>query len=139
VHNLPLDYARPASQTFNGAWLEASLDNALLVQLQQLAEQHDVTLFMLLQTAFAVLVSRFSNETDMVMGSPIANRRREALSPVIGFFINTLVLRNDFSADSSFSDALQQARQVHLDAQNNQNVRFELLVEQLNPRRSLSY
>src|SRR5690606_28588644 len=70
VHNLPLDYARPASQTFNGAWLEASLDNALLVQLQQLAEQHDVTLFMLLQTAFAVLVSRFSNETDIVMGSP---------------------------------------------------------------------
>ncbi|PKM21189.1 MAG: hypothetical protein CVV11_06960, partial [Gammaproteobacteria bacterium HGW-Gammaproteobacteria-15] len=139
VHNLPLDNARPVSQTYNGAWLDANLDLTTTEQLKQLAQQHDVTLFMLLQTAFAVLVSRLSNETDIVMGSPVANRRRDELNHLVGFFVNTLVLRNDFAADPTFSSALVQARQTHLNAQSNQDVPFELLVEQLNPQRSMSY
>ncbi|MGI5310763.1 amino acid adenylation domain-containing protein, partial [Rheinheimera sp. WS51] len=139
VHNLPLDKPRPASQTFNGAWLDSDIDLTTVEQLKQLAQKHDVTLFMLLQTAFAVLVSRLSNETDIVMGSPVANRRRDELNHLVGFFVNTLILRNDFASDPTFNQALGQARQTHLDAQSNQDIPFELLVEELNPQRSLSY
>lgn len=139
VHNLPLDYARPDTQRYRGAMHRQRLESTLLVELKHLARTHDATLFMTMQAAFAVLLARWSGDTDIVVGTPIANRRHEELTPLIGFFVNTLVLRNDLSANPRFSDALTEARKMALDAFQHQDLPFEMLVDRLRPQRSLSH
>ncbi len=93
VHNLPLDRPRPAQQRFDGALHLQQLDAELLKHLRALAQAQGATLFMLLQAAFALLIGRWSGEDDVVVGAPIAGRTHPAVEPLIGFFINTLVLR----------------------------------------------
>jgi amino acid adenylation domain-containing protein len=94
---------------------------------------------MLLEAAFAVLVSRYSQERDIVLGSPIAGRVHRDVEPLIGFFVNTLVLRSDLSANPRFADLLESSKQTILDAYAHQHVPFEMLVEELQPERSLSH
>lgn len=139
LHNLPLDHARPETQRYRGAMHRQPLDASLLAALKRLARAHDATLFMTLQAAFAVLTARWSGDTDVVLGTPIANRRHEQLSPLIGLFVNTLVLRHDFSANPRFTDALTAARETALDAFQHQDVPFEMLVDRLRPQRSMSH
>lgn len=139
LHNLPLDHPRPDTQRYRGALHRQTLPAPLLAALRQLARSHDATLFMALQTAFAVLIARWSGDTDIVLGTPIANRRHEALSPLIGLFVNTLVLRNDLAANPRFVDALAASREMALDAFQHQDVPFEMLVDRLRPQRSLSH
>lgn len=139
VHNLPLDFPRPEQQRYRGAMHWQRIPPTLLGNLRQLARDHDATLFMTLQTAFAVLLARWSGDTDIVMGSPIANRRHEQLSPLIGFFVNSLVLRSDLSDNPRFIDALAAARVMALDAYQHQDLPFEMLVDRLRPQRSLSH
>jgi putative pyridoxal-dependent aspartate 1-decarboxylase len=139
VHNLPLDFPRAASQGFGGATRAMLLDQAQDGAIARYCQQHGVTLFMFLQSALAVLLSRYSNESDVVIGSPISGRMERKLEPLLGCFVNNLVIRNDLSANPRFADFLARAKQVCLDAQANQEVPFDLLVEQLNPERSLSY
>ena len=139
LHNLPLDYVRPDAQRYRGALHRQTLDETLLVELKRLARAHDATLFMTLQAAFAVWLARWSGDTDIVVGTPIANRRHEELAPLIGFFVNTLVLRNDLAGNPRFTDALVAAREVALDAFQHQDVPFEMLVDRLRPQRSLSH
>jgi amino acid adenylation domain-containing protein len=139
LHNLPLDFPRPDTQRYRGALHRAHLPSKLLVALTQLSRAHDATLFMTLQLAFAVLLSRWSGATDIVVGTPIANRRHEELAPLIGFFVNTLVLRTDLSTNPRFIDALAAAREVALDAYQHQDLPFEMLVDRLRPQRSLSH
>ncbi|NQZ12216.1 MAG: amino acid adenylation domain-containing protein, partial [Algicola sp.] len=139
VHSLPLDKVRPAQQSFNGKALELTVDADLTKQINNLCQQQGVTLFMLLHTAFSVLLGRYSNESDIVMGSPIAGRLHQDIEPLIGFFVNTLVLRTSLEDDVPFSTLLKQNKRMILAAYNNQSVSFEMLVEALKPQRSLSH
>jgi len=94
---------------------------------------------MLLNAAFASFLSRYSGESDIVIGSPIANREQAELVPLIGFFINTLIFRTDLSADPAFLDLLEQSRQRTFAAYEHQQMPFEKLVDELQPERSLSH
>ena len=139
VHGLPLDRPRPAVQTFNGALHSFTLDHSTLAALKQIALQEQATLFMVLQGVFALLLSRHSNSEDIVLGTPVANRLQKELEPLVGFFVNTLVLRTDCRAGRTFREYLRELKSVNLDAQANQDVPFEYLVERLKPQRSTSH
>ncbi len=139
VHSIPLDHKRPATQTFVGKRLLTALTPKQATQLHDLCQRHDVTLFMLLQTAFSVLLSRYSRETDIVMGSPIAGRKLPEVEGLIGLFVNTLVLRSDLDDNPAFDQLLAANKSMILSAYNNQDVPFENLVEALNPMRSVSH
>lgn len=139
VHSLPLDYPRPARQSFDGAHYVSTISADLTQQLYQACQAVGATLFMGLHAAFSVLLSRYSNERDIVVGSPIANREQAEIAGLIGFFVNTLVLRSDLSGNPSFNDLLNQSKNTLLGAYAHQQVPFEQLVEQLQPERSLSH
>ncbi|MBL4673508.1 MAG: amino acid adenylation domain-containing protein, partial [Arenicella sp.] len=139
VHELPLDHARPEHQSFNGSVHTIKTDEALFTKLKASAIVNDVTLFMLLQGAFSLLLARHSNTSDIVMGTPMANRLHTDVEGLIGFFVNTLVLRIDVSQATTLSDYLAHVKAVNVDAQMNQQIPFDYLVEQLNPPRSTSY
>ena len=135
---IPLDKRRPAEPTFRGARVFTHLPPELTESLQQLARREGATLFMVLLAAFKVLLSRYSGETDVIVGSPIANRERSELESLIGFFANTMALRTDLSGDPSFVQLLGKVREVTLSAYDSQEVPFEKLVEELRPERQLN-
>jgi len=139
VHNLPLDKKRPATQGMSGKGFRQRLGSGLTQKMEALSAEHDVTLFMLLQTAFAVLLARHCDQRDIVMGSPIAGRTHSDVEGLIGFFVNTLVLRTDVSGNPSFAELLQRNKTVILNAYANQHIPFEMLVGELNAQRSLSH
>ncbi|WP_395795689.1 amino acid adenylation domain-containing protein, partial [Aquimonas sp.] len=139
VHSLPLDHARPVQQRFVGGLLERRLPAALSTQLQDYARAQGATLFMALQTAFAVLLARYSDESDIVMGTSTAGRTHQDVEGLIGFFINTLVLRTELDDNPGFARALARSRQRILEAYGHAQVPFEMLVETLRPERSLSH
>jgi non-ribosomal peptide synthetase component F len=135
---LPHDRARPAAPSYRGEkqWLQLTAE--LSEQLQALARAEGVTLFMVLLAAFQVLLSRYSGQTDISVGTPIANRKRAQLEELRGFFVNTLVLRTELGGDPSFVELLGRVREVALAAYAHQDLPFEKLVEELQPERSLS-
>ncbi|BCL80831.1 hypothetical protein ccbrp13_32960 [Ktedonobacteria bacterium brp13] len=135
---LPADHPRPAVQTFQGVFQSVRLSTSLLDRLLELCRREDVTLFILLLAAFQVLLARYTGQTDISVGTPIANRSRSELEELMGFFVNTLVLRTDLSGNPSFLEVLQRARNVSLAAYAHQDVPFEQLVEALQPERDLS-
>lgn len=139
VHGLPLDHMRPTIQSFSGDTHRTRIDTTTSEALMQLCQAQGASLFMGLQAAFSVLLARYSNETDIVVGSPIANREQEEVSSLIGFFVNTLVLRSNLSGNPSFSDLIQQSKEMLLNAYAHQQVPFEKLVERLQPERSQSH
>ncbi|MCY7297444.1 non-ribosomal peptide synthetase [Alteromonas sp. a30] len=139
VHSLPLDKGRPAQQTFNGDIRFSAFTPALSNALHQLAREQGTSLFILLQTAFAILLARCSREHDIVMGTPVANRTHASLAPLIGFFVNTLVLRSKVKEDMPFSDFLSEQNRHILQDFDHQNIPFESLVEHINPQRNLSH
>ncbi|MBL4660108.1 MAG: hypothetical protein JKY19_07110, partial [Alcanivoracaceae bacterium] len=110
VHSLPLDFERPTYQTFNGAKHGFKLDISILKQLKSIALENHATLFMLVHAAFSLLLSRYSNNTDIVIGTPVANRIKKELEPLIGFFVNTLVLRTDCSGNPGFLSFLEKIK-----------------------------
>jgi amino acid adenylation domain-containing protein len=136
---LPTDRPRPAVQTFQGARHPLTLSPALSASLQQLSQRHGVTLFMTLLAGFNTLLYHYTDQTDLLVGTPIANRTRRELEPLIGMFVNTLVLRSRLSGDLAFRELLGQVRGVCLDAYTYQDLPFEKLVEALQPERNLSY
>jgi amino acid adenylation domain-containing protein len=136
---LPTDQPRSPIQSYQGANLPFSLSPKLTEQLQHLSQQAGTTLFMTLLAAFATLLSRYSGQSDIVIGSPIANRTHSFLESMIGLFVNTLVLRLSFEDNPPFIEVLQQARKVTLEAYDHQDIPFEQLVEELQPERSLSH
>ena len=139
VHNLPLDFERPKFQTYNGATHHFIVDNEILKCLNNIALKEQATLFMLVHAAFSILLSRYSNSNDIVIGTPIANRQQKELEGLIGFFVNTMVLRADCSGNPSFIEFLTQIKNTNIDAQTNQDVPFEHLVDRLKPVRSTSH
>ena len=139
VHGLPLDRPRPAVRTYRGASHVSRVDLAQVSKLDQLCQSQGATLFMGLHAAFSVLLARYSNETDIVVGTVVANREQAEVADLIGFFVNSLVLRSDLSADPTFVELLNQSKSTLLDAYQHQQLPFEKLVEQLQPPRSLSH
>jgi amino acid adenylation domain-containing protein len=139
IHSLPLDGSRPAVQRFEAERHHQRIDKALLRDLLQLGTAHQATLFMVLQSAFALLVSRFSGESDVVMGVPNGGRARRELEPLIGYFINTQVLRTGIDERQTVADLLAQARTNTLEAFAHNNVPFDHLVDLLKHPRSLAY
>jgi len=139
VHSLPTDFPRPLVPSFKGGHYEQILDKALTVGLADLASENGCTMFMVIHGIFSLLLSRYANESDVVIGTPVANRTQQELEPLVGFFVNTLVLRNQIPQSGSFCDYLKNIRAVNLAAQSNQDVPFELLVEKINPARSMSH
>ncbi|HEY0022714.1 MAG TPA: amino acid adenylation domain-containing protein [Longimicrobium sp.] len=136
---LPTDHPRPAVQTYRGATVPVELSPELLERLQALGRSEGATLYMTLLSAFQVLLSKYSGSTDVVVGSSIAGRTRKEVEELIGFFVNSLVLRTDLSGDPTFRETLRRVREVTLGAFANQEVPFEKLVAELQPERSLSH
>src|SRR6185436_15672659 len=108
-------------------------------RLQILSREQGVTMFMTLLSSFAVLLGRYANETDIAIGTTIANRTRSEVEPLVGFFVNTLVLRSDLADEPSFTDLLGRTREMALQAYAHQDLPFERLVEALHPERDLSH
>ncbi|MGF1937144.1 MAG: amino acid adenylation domain-containing protein [Nostoc sp. ChiQUE02] len=138
VLELPSDRPRPPVQSFQGAVESFLLDSDLTQRLKQLSQESETTLFMTLLAAFLVLLSRYSGQLDIVVGSPIANRNSKSVEQLMGFFANTLALRGNLSGNPSFADFLAQVRQTTLSAYAHQDLPFEMLVEKLQPDRDLS-
>ncbi|MHC0062943.1 amino acid adenylation domain-containing protein [Nostoc sp. UIC 10890] len=138
VLELPADRKRPPVQTFQGGVECFQLDRDLTQRLKQLSQESDTTLFMTLLAAFLVLLSRYSGQSDIVVGSPIANRNSPAIEQLMGFFANTLPLRGNLSGNPTFTEFLAQVRQTTLSAYSHQDLPFEMLVEKLQPDRDLS-
>lgn len=136
--DLPTDRQRPAIQTYNGAVKRFKISSTLTDSLKGISQRHGVTLFMTILAAFKVLLHRYSQQDDIVVGSPIAGRNRPEIEGLIGFFANTLVLRTDLSGDPTFSELLGRVRKICLDAYTHQDLPFEKLVEELKPERELS-
>ncbi|WP_430930002.1 non-ribosomal peptide synthase/polyketide synthase [Pseudomonas aeruginosa] len=139
VLELPTDRQRPALPSYRGARHELQLPQALGRQLQALAQREGTTLFMLLLASFQALLHRYSGQDEIRVGVPVANRNRVETERLIGFFVNTQVLRADLDAQMPFLDLLQQTRVAALGAQSHQDLPFEQLVEALQPERSLSH
>lgn len=135
---LSTDRPRPAAQTFHGAHLKFSVPASLTDSLKAMGRGEGATLFMTLVAAFQLLLHRYAGQTDVVIGSPIANRTRTELEGLIGFFANTLVLRGDLGGDPTIRELLRRTRRTSLDAFVHQDLPFESLVERLQPVRDLS-
>ncbi|MBT9265316.1 amino acid adenylation domain-containing protein [Pseudomonas sp. MG-9] len=139
VLELPTDHPRPAMPSYRGTRYEFALDGALAEQLRSTAQQHGITLFMLLFGAFNVLLHRYTGQTDIRVGVPIANRNRGEIEGLIGFFVNTQVLRTELDGQTRVDELLRAIKETALGAQAHQDLPFERLVEALKLERSLSH
>jgi amino acid adenylation domain-containing protein/non-ribosomal peptide synthase protein (TIGR01720 family) len=139
VLEMPTDYPRPAMPSYRGTRHSFTVDAGLVEQLRACAQQHQVTLFMLLLGAFNVLLHRYTGQVDIRVGVPIANRNRGEVEGLIGFFVNTQVLRTELNGQTRVDELLQGVKEAALGAQAHQDLPFERLVEALNIERSLSH
>ncbi|MFW9261381.1 amino acid adenylation domain-containing protein [Nostoc sp. CALU 546] len=135
---IPTDRPRPPVQSFKGAIATFKLSSGLTEKLKSLSNRQGVTLFMTLLTAFQAQLYRYTNQQDICIGSPIANRNHTDIEGLIGFFVNTLVLRTDLSGNPSFLELLKRVREVCVNAYAHADITFERLVEELHPERHLS-
>jgi amino acid adenylation domain-containing protein len=135
--HLSIDRPRHASQAIRGARRYFALSDELSSRLKQLSRAQGATLFMTMLAAFQTLLQRYSNQTDIVVGSPVAGRTRKEFDGLIGFFLNMLVLRLDLSGDPTFSETITRTREVCLGALSHQELPFEKLVEEMHPDRIL--
>lgn len=136
--NLPLDHPRRPGQSYQGNIQLLELPQPLLEALEALSQQQGITLFMTLLAAFQTLLYRYTGQTDITIGSPIANRNRRELEDLIGFFVNSLVLRSDLSGNPTVRELLNRVHTVTLEAYAHQDLPFEKLVAELHPERDLS-
>ena len=138
VLDLPTDHARPPLARYLGATQSIILPQPLAEDLEALSRQEGVTLFMLLLATFKVLLYRYTGQSEIVVGTPIAGRTHREVESLIGLFVNTLVLRTTLSRDASFLQVLKQVRDVALSAFAHQSLPFEKLVDELQPERSVN-
>ena len=138
-HSVFTDKPRPEKQTFKGANHTVVLNKTISAGLNALSLSHRATLFMVLHGAFAAFLARIGDDNDIVIGTPVANRLTKVLQPLVGFFVNTLPLRTQIDLEQTFEKCLKQIVKINLEAQANQDVPFDMIVEHLNPRRSSAY
>jgi arthrofactin-type cyclic lipopeptide synthetase C len=136
---LPTDHPRPAQQDYKGAFAELQLDAALTAGLRDLSRRHKSTLYMTLMAGWALVLSRLSGQTDVVIGTPVANRRKVEIENLIGLFVNSLAVRIDLSASPTAKLLLEQVKRQVLEAQQRQDIPFEQVVEIVRPARSLAH
>ena len=135
---LPTDFPRPQIQTFRGAHQNFQLSDSAGATVTTLCSGESVTQFMVFLAAYGALLARYSGQEDICIGTPVANRHREATERLIGFFVNMLVMRVDLSGNPSFLQLLRRVRRTALEAYAHQDVPFEKVVECLQPDRDLS-
>jgi len=138
ILDLPTDYPRPEIQSYRGESQHLVLSKELTSSLKLLSKKERATSFMILLTAFKILLHRFTGQTDILIGIPIAGRNRIETENLIGFFLNSLVLRSNLSGNPSFLELFKQVRQCAIDAYDNQDIPFEKIIEEMNPPRDLS-
>ncbi|BBM00786.1 non-ribosomal peptide synthetase [Microbulbifer sp. GL-2] len=138
VHSLPLDRPRPARQSFCGKQYRQFISNEQVKLLNTFAKDKGATTFMVLHTALAALLYRYSHDQDIIIGTPIANRNHPEQSRLVGFFANTLVLRSKILPTTTFEELLSENKEYLLQAYQNQQLPFETLVDAIQPDRSLS-
>jgi amino acid adenylation domain-containing protein len=136
--DLPTDHPRPPVKTYQGARKRRNLPPTLTTRLSALAQSEGVTLFMVLYAAFSVLLSRYADRQDIVIGLPIANRTATEYEGMIGLFVNTLAMRTDLHGDPTFLTLLKRVRESALEAYANAEAPFEKLVQEIAPERTLS-
>ncbi len=136
---LPTDHSRPAQQDYSGEVEPLALDRELTEELKKLSWRQGTTLYMTLLAGWAALLSRLSGQTEVVIGTPVANRERAEIEGLIGFFVNTVALRVDVSGAVTVKELLQRVKEVVLGGQRNHNLPFERVVEIVRPERSLSH
>ena len=136
--NLPTDRSLPLFPSYQGSTQYLELSPDFMEALEQFSQREGATLFMTLIATFQTLLYRYTHQTDIVIGSPIANRNRSEIENLIGFFVNTLVLRTDFSDNPIFKEILGRVKEVTLGAYSHQDLPFEKLVEELKPERNLA-
>ena len=139
VLELPTDHPRPPIQTFRGSKQCFFVPKSLTERLKALSREEGTTLFMTLLAAFQTLLHRYTGKDEIIVGSPVAGRNRTDIEGLIGFFVNTLILRTDFCGDPNFRELLGRVRKVALDAYAHQDLPFEKLVEELHPQRNSSH
>lgn len=135
---LPADRPRPLRRRYRGARVPITFSPEETALLKRFSQAEDVSLFMTLLAGFKLLLNRYTHLEDMVVLAPVANRQRPELANLIGFFVNTLILRTDMAAVSHFRQLLARVRRVMLDAYANQDVPFDQLIERLHPQRALN-
>lgn len=135
---LPTDRPRPALESYKGAIVKTSISSELSGKLKELGHAYGATLFMVMLAAYQVLLSRWSGQKDIVVGTPVAGRGRQELEGMVGFFVNTLALRTAVLGDSTFREHLIRVRELTLGAYANQDLPFESLVKELRPDRDLA-
>src|SRR6185436_12620104 len=138
VLELPTDRPRPSVQYYRGATEEVKMSEDFSGRVKRLSRQEGMTLFMSLLAGFKVLLSRYSGQEEVIVGSPIANRNRAEIEELIGFFVNTLVLKTDLNGAPSFKELMRRVREVCLGAYAHQDMPFEKLVDELEPERDPS-
>ncbi|WP_139487922.1 non-ribosomal peptide synthase/polyketide synthase [Brevibacillus dissolubilis] len=136
--DLPTDYARPQKRSYQGDIIHFQLDAKTANQLDLLAKEHGVTMYMVLLAAYTALLSKYTGQEDIVVGTPIAGRKHADLNQVLGMFVNTLAIKNKPAGHKTFSQYLNEVKEHTLKAYENQDYPFEQLVEKLNIRRDLS-
>jgi amino acid adenylation domain-containing protein len=135
---LPTDHMRPAVQSSNGAVYEFTINKEVAEKLQKLSLEQGVTLYMTLLSIFKVLLYRYSGQEDICVGTAVANRDREEIGKLIGFFVNTLALRTNLNGEDAFTELLSKVKQTTLEAYSQQDVPFEKVVEAVVKERDLS-
>ncbi|MBN1141664.1 MAG: amino acid adenylation domain-containing protein, partial [Deltaproteobacteria bacterium] len=136
---LPADRPRPDIQSTRGGLTPLALDTATAQALRGLAQERNATLFMVLESLWAVFLGKYSGSDDLVIGVPLAGRTRPEIEQTAGFFVNTLPLRHDLNGNPFFTEVLAATRQATLEADTHQEIPFEKLVDELAPRRSTSH
>ncbi|MEM9819925.1 MAG: amino acid adenylation domain-containing protein [Bacteroidota bacterium] len=136
--NLPTDFSRPPIQSSKGNSISFTVDAPLTMKLNALSRREEATLYMLLLSAFKVMLQKYSGQEDITVGCPIANRMQAESEAIIGFFVNTLALRSDLCDDPRFVDLLAQVKATTLDAYANQEVPFEKIVDKVAKERDRS-
>jgi hypothetical protein len=139
ILEFPLDHPRPSFQTYNGDFILFQIPSEVRQQLKTLCSKADVTEFMVLLAVFILLLHKYSGQDDICVGTPIANRNRSETEQLIGFFINTLVIRGNLEGDPAFTDLLARIKERTLGALDHQDIPFETLVEALQPERDMSH
>ncbi len=136
--DLPTDHKRPTVQTHNGDVFYFNINAELVDRLNAFCKQHDATQFMALLVVLDILLYRYTGQDDIVMGTPIANRNRSELEPLLGVFVNTLAMRSNLSGEPTFVELVKRVKKDALDAYAHQDIPFEMLVEELKPERDMS-